>query len=270
MYRVIFKIGPFSLYSYGLMMALAFVAALYVSTLIAKKRGIERERLVDLATWIIIGSIIGARLWFVVENITFFKNDLMGILRIWEGGMVFYGGFLGGAAAGLYYVRKNKLPLALLADIIAPGFALGISLGRIGCFLNGCCYGKLSSTCSIAFPARDFPPPYYQQLRDGLISSNAPHSLPVIPTQLIASGAALLIFGILLFIIKRNMRRGAVFSIFLILYGIDRFIVDFFRHYSADAMKLGLISFSQMTSIVLVLLGSIFLFLIYSKRKQES
>lgn len=270
MYRIIFKIGPFSLYSYGLMMALAFVAALYVSTLIAAKKGIERERIVDLATWIIIGSIIGARLWFVIENFAYFRNDLMGILRIWEGGMVFYGGLLGGAAAGLYYVKKNKLSVAMLADIIAPGFALGISLGRIGCFLNGCCYGKLSDICGIAFPAKDFPPPYYQQLRDGLITSNAPHSLPVIPTQLIASGAALIIFGLLLFILRKKMRDGSMFSLFLILYGIDRFVVDFFRHYSADAMKLGLISFSQLTSIVLILVGVVFLFLIYNRKRQES
>lgn len=270
MYRIIFKIGPFSLYSYGLMMALAFVAALYVSTIIAKGKGIERERIIDLATWIIIGSIIGARLWFVIENFMYFRNDLMGILRIWEGGMVFYGGFLGGAAAGLYYVKKNKMSLKLLADIIAPGFALGISLGRIGCFLNGCCYGKLSNACGISFPAKDFPPPYYQQLRDGLINSNAPHSLPVIPTQLFASGAALIIFAVLLFIVQRKIRSGSAFSIFLLLYGIDRFVIDFFRHYSADAMKLGLISFSQLTSIVLMLLGVVFLFLIYSRRKQES
>ena len=269
MYRIIFKIGPFSLYSYGLMMAIAFVAALFTAAYFAKVKGIERERIVDLATWIIIGAIVGARAWFVIENFQYFTSDLMGILRIWEGGMVFYGGFVGGALAGLYYVRKNKLSLSLMADIIAPGFALGISIGRIGCFLNGCCYGALSNTCGISYPAKDFPPAYYQQLHDGLIQRNAAHSLPVIPTQLIASMAAFIIFIGLYIMMKKHMKSGIVFSTFMITYGIDRFIVDFFRHYSEDAMKLGIFSFSQWTSLCLILGGGILFYLIYRRNKQR-
>ena len=138
MHRIIFTIGPFSLYSYGLLMAIAFITALYVTTRVAINKKIDKDRVIDMATWIILGAILGARAWFVIENFHFFKNDLMGILRIWEGGMVFYGGFVGGVIAGIYYVKKSKLNRAIMADIIAPGLAMGIAIGRIGCFLNGC------------------------------------------------------------------------------------------------------------------------------------
>ncbi len=270
MHRIIFTIGPFSLYSYGLLMAIAFITALYITTRIAINNKIDKDRVIDMATWIILGAILGARLWFVIENFHFFRNDLMGILRIWEGGMVFYGGFIGGFISGIYYIKRNKLNVFLMADIIAPGLAMGIAIGRIGCFLNGCCYGKICSSFGIQFPAKDYPPAYYQQLRDGLIDRTATHSLPVIPTQNIASIIALVIFGVLLYLLRRKLRNGIVFAIFLILYGMDRFAIDFLRYYSSDAMKIGIISYSQITSLIMVIIGIVCSFLIYRKNKQES
>ena len=257
MHRIIFSIGNFHLYSYGLMMAIAFIVGLFVSVYISKKENIEKDIITDLAMWIIGGAIIGARLWFVIENFEYFNNDLLGIVRIWEGGMVFYGGFLGGVLGGIFYLKKHKLSIPLFADIMIPGFAIGISIGRIGCFLNGCCYGKVcnSGHFCVEFPAKDFPPPYYDQLKSGLINPHATHSLPVIPTQLIASSIAFFIFLILFFIYKKKLFNGFILSIFLILYGLDRFFLDFLRYYSPDAMRFGFISLSQITSLFLIAFG---------------
>lgn len=270
MYRIILSIGNFHLYSYGLMQAIAYVAGLIVAIRLARKSGIEQDRIADLAMWIIIGAVIGARAWFVIENFHFYKDNLLSIIKIWEGGMVFYGGLIGGFTAGLIYVRKNKIDVLKAGDIMFPGFALGISIGRIGCFLNGCCYGRISDHCSIAFPAKDYPPPYYDQLTQGLIERTAHHSLPVIPTQLFASGAAFLIFGILLLLYKKKPFDGFIFFLFFVLYGIDRFLIDFLRYYSPDAMKLGVLSLSQYTSIVMFIFGAAMLFFFYRKSKAET
>ncbi|MFO8061582.1 MAG: prolipoprotein diacylglyceryl transferase [bacterium] len=269
MHRIIFTLGPFTLYSYGFMMAVAFISALLVSLYFANRENMERARVIDFATWVIIGAVIGARLWFAIENFQYFRNDIIGIVRIWEGGMVFYGGFLGGVLAGYMYLKTNKYSIPLMADIIAPGFALGIALGRIGCFLNGCCYGSVSETCGVSFPRKDFPPAYYEQLKDGIIEPGATHSLPVIPTQIIAAGAALIIFSILFFIYRKKLFDGFVFYLFLILYGLDRFILDFYRYYSPNAMRTIGLSISQITSLFIVLLG-IFLFVFSYRRKRES
>lgn len=267
MYRILLSIGNFHLYSYGLMQAIAYVAGLFVAIRLAKKSGIEQDRIADLAMWIIIGAVIGARAWFVVENFQFYSSNILSIIKIWEGGMVFYGGLLGGFASGLIYVRKNRINVLKAGDIMFPGVALGISIGRIGCFLNGCCYGKLSDHCSMSFPAKDYPPPYYDQLTQGLIDRTAHCSLPVIPTQLFASGAAMLIFIILLLLFRKKPFNGFIFFMFFILYGIDRFLLDFLRYYSENAMKFGILSLSQITSIIMILFGAGMMVFFYLKHR---
>jgi len=265
MFREILHIHTFVLTSYGLFQALAFVAGLIVLYFMSKRERIDKDRLYDMAIWIIIGGIIGARLWFVAENFYVYSRDLSAILKVWEGGMVFYGGLVGGFTAGIVYLKRNHLDVEQVGDITVPAFALGIFVGRIGCFLNGCCYGKISHSCGISFPKDS--PAYYEQMSSGLIPHNAASSLPVIPTQLIESFSCLLIFGILLFLYSRRKFKGMVFYSFFVLYGAERFLLDFLRYYSREAMILKVFSLSQVTSLILIISGAVMLFSAYRRNR---
>jgi len=246
------------------MQSIAFIASLLVILYLSKRSKISKDVLFDLSVYIIIGGIVGARLWFVVENFNLYKEDLFSILKIWEGGMVFYGGLLGGVISGLFYIKRNKLDLFKVGDIITTAFPLGIFFGRIGCFLNGCCYGKISERFGVRFPRENFPPPYQEQLEKGLIKPTDCCSLPVIPTQLIESFSMLLLFFILFYLYnKRRKFDGMIFYLFFIIYGFERFFVDFLREYSKNALIFKIVSLSQITSIIIILLSSILLFIRY-------
>lgn len=270
MFRILLQIGDFPIYTYGLMQGLAFIAAMFVIFRLLKGEKLEKERILDLSVWAVTGGIIGARVWFVAENFQLFKGDIFAALRIWEGGMVFYGGLIGGVAAGLFYLIKNRMNIERVGDIMMPGFALAVSIGRIGCFLNGCCYGRIDYKCGIRFPASHYPPPYYDQLKQGLIDSHAHQSLPVFPTQLLSSADAFIIFIILLILRKYKKFDGMVFYSFFLLYGIDRFFSDFLREYSVEAMALGPISLSQFVSILMFLFGLSMLLLSFLKYRKRA
>ena len=185
----------------------------------------------------------------------------MEIFRVWNGGLVFYGGFIGAVIAMFIYIKKYKLESVSIMDMLSPSLAIGIAVGRIGCFLNGCCYGKISYHWGISFPAKNFPPPYFDQLQKGLIKPGAPHSLPVIPTQLYSSLDGLIIFLILIFIASRVKIKGVLVSSLFILYGIHRFVIDFFRSYSGNALILKIMTLSQFVSLCIIVIGTIGLFL---------
>ena len=268
MFREIFHVHSFTLTSYGLMQAVAFIAGIIVLFFMSKKEKIDKDRLYDMAIWIIIGGIAGARIWFVFENFYLYKNDILSVIKIWEGGMVFYGGLIGGFSAGIIYLRRNHLDIERVGDITVPAFSLGIFIGRIGCFLNGCCYGKISHSCGVSFPKNS--PAYYEQMSSGIIPQNAVSSLPVIPTQLIESFSCLLIFAILLIMYKFKKFKGMVFYSFFVFYGIERFLLDYLRFYSKEAMIFKTFSLSQIMSILLVLSGSIMLVFSYRRNKGKA
>ncbi len=270
MHRIIFQFGNLTLYSYGLMQAIAFIASLIVIFHLSKRSKISKDVLFDLSVYIIIGGIIGARVWFVVENFNIYKEDLISILKIWEGGMVFYGGLLGGVISGLFYIKRNKLDLLKVGDIINTAFPLGIFFGRIGCFLNGCCYGKISYRFGLRFPRENFPPPYQEQLEKGIIKPTDCCSLPVIPTQLVESFSMLFVFFILFYLYNKKRKfDGMIFYLFFIIYGLERFFVDFLREYSKNALIFKIVSLSQVTSILIIIFSSIFLFITYKNSKKE-
>ncbi|MGE3063015.1 MAG: prolipoprotein diacylglyceryl transferase [bacterium] len=268
MFREILHINGFTLTSYGLMQALAFAAGLIVLNIMSKKEKIDKDRLYDMAIWIIIGGIAGARIWFVAENFYVYKNDILAILKVWEGGMVFYGGFIGGFLAGLVYLKRNHLDIEQVGDITIPAFSLGIFIGRIGCFLNGCCYGKVSYSCGVSFPKDS--PAYFEQMSSGAIPHNAPSSLPVIPTQLIESFSCLIIFVLLIYMYNRRKFKGEIFYSFFVLYGTERFLLDYLRFYSKEAMIFKIFSLSQVTSLILIISGFLMLLSSYKRNKAKA
>jgi len=270
MHRILFQIGDFPIYTYGVMQGIAFIAAILVIYRLIKGENIERERILDLSVWAVTGGIIGARLWFVVENFYLYKPDFFSAFKIWEGGMVFYGGLLGGVLAGIIYLKKNRMSIPKIGDLMMPGFALAIFFGRIGCFLNGCCYGRIDYKWGIRFPSAHFPPPYYDQLKKGLIDNHAHSSLPVIPTQLISAFDAVLIFFTLLFLRKYKKFDGFIFYMFFVLYGTDRFFTDFLREYSSQAMILKVFSLSQFLSLLLILFGITMLTISFFQNRKKT
>src|SRR5271157_1352093 len=172
MHPIALNLGRFALHSYGLMVALGFAVGLWNASRRGQRAGLRAEAVADLGPWLILGAILGARLLYVA---TFWRKEFAGgplleVFAIWRGGLVFYGGLAGAALAFVLYARARKLAFWKLADILAPSIALGYVFGRIGCLLNGCCYGR---ACHLPWAIR-FP---------GGNAANAP-TFPVHPTQL--------------------------------------------------------------------------------------
>lgn len=250
MLRTLAHIGPLTIYAYGAMLALAFVCGTLLAVKRAARQGIPAEKVVDLVFVILASSLAGARLLFVGLNWEYYRGRLWDILKLWEGGLVFYGGLVAAAAGAYWYLRKNRLPVWTFADIIAPSTALGIALGRLGCFLNGCCYGRVSERFGVCFPYRDNPPAFADQLSAGLLPPGAVCSLPVIPTQLYDALAGLVIMFILLGVERYKKFEGALFWFLIFFYSVSRFVTEIFRSYEANFM-VSCLTVSQLISVIL-------------------
>ena len=268
MYRILFSIGSFPIYSYGVMLALAFIVGIFLAMQEAKKNGEGPERILDLSLYVILGALIGGRLGYVIFYLDYYLKNPIKILYFRQGGLSFLGGFLIAYILCWWYVKISKISFWKYADIVAPSIAIGLGIARIGCFLNGCCFGLVSEKYGLRFPALNIPPVYLQQLKDGLIVSGSSSTLPVIPTQLYSSLYNFLIFFILLWIKKYKKYNGYVFLSFLILYSISRFTIEFFRFHENNNKILNYFTITQ-----IICLGVIFLSLIYmhilKKRKKN-
>jgi phosphatidylglycerol:prolipoprotein diacylglycerol transferase len=250
MHRYLLKLGPLTVYSYGAMLALAFIAGTFLAASRAQRSGLDRNKIVDLIFFILISSLAGARLLFVALNWSYYSVHFPGIFQIWEGGLVFYGGLILALGVCVWFVKKNQLPLGKVLDVLAPSLSLGIAIGRIGCFLNGCCWGKISYKWGVSFPFKDNPPAFAQQVFDGLISQDALCSLPVLPTQLYESLACLGIFAILLWLGRARRFDGFLFWVFILLYSGFRFMIEYLRYYDTNFI-FGIFTVSQIISVIL-------------------
>ena len=142
MHPIICQIGPFTVYSYGVMLTVAVLVCSFLIGKEAKVRGLPPEKMLDLVFWVVVGGIIGARLFYILLNAGFYWDNPLEMLMLWHGGLAFQGGLIVGFLSGCYFIRKNSLPFLPTLDLLAPYVALGHAIGRLGCFLNGCCYGK--------------------------------------------------------------------------------------------------------------------------------
>ena len=267
MHRILLTLGPLTVYSYGAMLALAFIAGTYLAEWRARKQGFPKDTIVDLSLWMLISSIAGARLLFVIINGEYYRHNIGEAFKIWEGGLVYYGGLILGFWVTVQYLKKKKLPLWKTADILAPSLVLAEAIGRIGCFLNGCCYGKIVEQGGICFPAAGESPVFMQQLRDGLLPPGARYSLPVIPAQLYSTGASLVIFFILLKAARYKIFDGFLFWLFILLYSLSRFVIEGFRYYEPNFLFPGGITVSQGISILLGTAACFFLSRGFQERK---
>ncbi len=265
MYRILFTIGSFPIYSYGVMIALAFILSILFAMKEAKKSGENPERILDLSLYIIIGVLLGARLGYVIFHLDYYLKDPIKILYFRQGGLSFLGGFFIAFFLCWLYFKRTKLSFWKYADIVAPSIAIGIGIGRIGCFLNGDDYGFVSENYGIKFPSLFMPPVYLQQLKDGLIASGSPYTLPVIPTQLYSSLYGFLIFFVLLWMKKYKKYDGFIFLRFLIIYSVSRFTIEFFRFYENNYKVFNLLTVTQTILIGVILFSLVFMNILKKK-----
>ncbi|HEX7319846.1 MAG TPA: prolipoprotein diacylglyceryl transferase [bacterium] len=248
------QIGPIGLPSYGVMLLISFVVGLFLVKRSAKRYGISPAFVENLAFWIMVGVIVGGRLLYVFFHWSDFESDILVIFKIWTGGMMFFGSFIGALVAGLLYVRKQKVSPLLLSDLISPSFGLGEFFTRIGCFLNGCCFGIPSALFwSVKFPFGSLPARAYS-------CDTALH-----PTQLYSSLFGLLLFFFLQKRLGEKHYRGELFAIYLVVSGLFRFGIDFIRHYENAANLL----VNQFISGATVIAGIIMLVLVYKKKTAD-
>ncbi|MDD5645075.1 MAG: prolipoprotein diacylglyceryl transferase [bacterium] len=252
MYPVLFKIGGISVYSYGLMLSLAFLAAIYAAVRRARIININSQIILDLGLVVILSGIIGARIFFVMLNLDFYIDNPSQILRLDKGGLAVFGGVLFSIITVSVFCRIRKLNVWDIADVIAPSIALGQAIGRIGCFLNGCCWGvPTNMPCGVIFRHKELMP-------ENL------HGVPLHPVQLYNSFLNLLIFFILSRIFKNRKSSGEVFAFYLILHPFMRFWTEFLR---GDNGKVFFnITIFQLISVLLCVSGIIILLIVKSKK----
>ena len=142
MFPVLIKIGPLTIHTYGFLIATGFLIALALASREAKKEDVPNESIIDVGFYALISGIIGSRLFFIFTNWQHYSEHPFDMLKIWEGGLVFYGGMIFALPTVIWYARKKGLLLWQIADIWAPSIAIGHAIGRLGCFCAGCCYGK--------------------------------------------------------------------------------------------------------------------------------
>ncbi len=214
---VLFYVLDFPVYSYSIFAVLAYLAALGYGWVAAGRLGLDRVHVIDISLYLFVGGIIGARLLFVIVDHQRFVKNPLDILKIWKGGLVYYGGFAGAWAAGSWFAIRRKLDYWLWADLVAPSAMIALAIGRIGCFMNGCCYGKVSPD----LPWGVVYPPSHPAL--GL------HQYPVHPTPLYESLATALIFIALMILWRRKSFKGELFWAAVIMYSAARFVIEYFR-----------------------------------------
>jgi len=221
---VLIDVGGIQIPAYGVMLAVSFIVALWYVKRKAPKHNIPSAIVENLAFYIIVGVIIGGRLLYVAFHWAQYRSDLLGIIRLWEGGMMFFGGFIGGFIAGALYVRQQRIPILKISDVVAPSLGLGLFFTRIGCFLNGCCFGTPSTLpWALRFPA------------DCVAGASSVGSQTLHPTQLYESLFGLALFFFLDRRLARPHRQGALLAQYLIFYGAFRFGIDFIRYYENSA-----------------------------------
>ena len=257
MHPVLLKLGWFSVYSFGFMLALSFLLGIYVSGRRAKRYGVAPEHILDLSVYVILSGVVGSRLLYVAFHIDEYRN-FIDVFALWQGGATLYGGFLLAILVGYIFSRKRNLGFLVLGDIISAALALGIALTRVGCFLSGCCYGKQTALpWGVTFPPGSPAGAYERELA---LAERAP-AVALHPSQLYDSFLALATFTLLLALRGRLARKnGMAFGLMLFCYGISRFIVDFTRYYETNMMVTGSINFNQLLSAAFVIAGAYLLF----------
>jgi phosphatidylglycerol:prolipoprotein diacylglycerol transferase len=254
MYRVCVDIAGFTIYWYGVMMMLGFLSGWGTWVLLGRSRGYDKAQCSDLLFWVIISGLLGARAAFVLEDLPYFLAHPVSILAFREGGMVFYGGFLGTVLALVIYARCRRLRVLPLLDLIVTGLPIAHALGRLGCLLNGCCYGsRTDGALGIGYPRYSIP--WEAQLRVSEITQYDLKALPLHAVQMYEAGVNLLIFAVVVMVYRRSRRPGMTAGVYALLYAAGRSLMEHFRGDRDVRAAVGPLSIAQAISVGVALGG---------------
>ena len=239
MYPILLKIGPLTLHTYGFFVAMGFLLALTWTHYEGLRRGLDPEIFHDLFFYVVVAALIGARFFYVVLNFGYFRQDFFSVFRLWQGGLVFYGGFLFAVPVFIWRIRRWQKPLLEILDVATPALVLAQAVGRLGCLAAGCCYGK---SCELGISIT---------FKNSL--SHAPLHQALHPTQIYHALANLSIFLLIVIVSRISVRRGVSVVVYLLLYGALRFTIEFWRGDPRGFMY-GF-STSQLISVGLIISG---------------
>lgn len=249
MYPRLFELGPITVYTYGVLLAAAYLLGLQLAMKRGLARGLDQARVMDLGIYIIISALVGAKLLLFITDFGSFMADPRSLLDLARSGGVFYGGLILAVTVALLYIRRIGLPLWTTCDVFAPGIALGHVVGRLGCLFAGCCYGKATSV------------PWAITFTNPFAAANVgtPLNVPLHPTQLYEAGAEGAILLLLLATERRGGRYpGRTFWLYILLYAVSRFTIEFYRGDPRGAVLM--FSTSQFISLILAPLSVVMLF----------
>jgi len=257
MHPVLFNIGGWPVYSYGVLLAAAYLAGLQLAVIRARKAGLDGAKVMDFGIYLIIAALVGAKLMLVVVDFDYYRANPKEILSLARAGGVFYGGLIAALVVGLLLVRRYKLPVWKTGDLIAPGIALGHVIGRIGCLMAGCCYGRPTTV------------PWAITFHNPLAGLNVgtPLEVPLHPTQLYDAGTELIILiGLLATEKKGKPFAGRTFWLYMLLYAITRYVVEIYRG-DDRGVYFSTFSTSQLVSLAIV---PISVFMLWRLRKKAA
>ncbi|MBM4056390.1 MAG: prolipoprotein diacylglyceryl transferase [Planctomycetes bacterium] len=283
MRRILFEIPIYffhkniPIYSYGFMLMVAFLVSIAIARRRARKEGVDPNIITDLGMYLIFAGIVGARFFFVLQFYDNYKNNVLDIFKIYEGGLVYYGGLFAAVITLLVFVKKRKVSALKIFDIVAPSTALGLAFGRIGCFLNGCCFGRISYNIpwSICFPRTvdkhgivDGSPAFIHHYQDGLIQLSDLHSLPVHPAQLYAFFSNIALFFILNSFFKYRRKNGEILLLFGMIYPIIRFCMESLR--GDNQLYFNCFTIAQIISIIVFVVSTGFFIWLRTKNQVKT
>jgi phosphatidylglycerol---prolipoprotein diacylglyceryl transferase len=249
MFPRLFHIGSYSLPTYGLLVAIAFLTALGLASRFAKRRGLNSEKVVNLGVYCALMGMLGAKVLMIVLDPEFraHPSEIFSLATLQSAG-IFFGGFILALVFAFFYMRAQKLPLLPTCDVFAPGVAIGHGIGRLGCFAAGCCWGKPTHL------------PWAVTFTNPDATTGVPLGIPLHPTQLYEAFAEGIICLVLVRMLRREHRDGAVIGLYLVLYGMVRFAVEFLRMHDASNPLGGPFTLEQWISLALALAGVYLLF----------
>ncbi|HPK03491.1 MAG TPA: prolipoprotein diacylglyceryl transferase [Candidatus Sumerlaeota bacterium] len=277
MHPVLFRFGNLTIGTYGLMLVVGMLAGLTLASFVARRRGLRADFFWDLAFVLLVSGLLGARLLYLAVNWDDFLRAPAALLLARQG-FVFQGGFLVALVAGIAFILWRRMPLFEVGDVLAPGLALAHGIGRIGCFLAGCCYGRVCTpgqasawmqALAVRYPlildAHGIPDGMFNfafrdQLQAGLLDGGAPASLPLFPVQLFEAAGNFLICLLLLAAWRGKRFSGQIFGLYLVAYSLLRFGLEYLRGDRERGLWFDdLLSTAQLISIATLIAGLIFL-----------
>jgi phosphatidylglycerol:prolipoprotein diacylglycerol transferase len=249
MYPLLINLGPIPIHTYGFLIAIGFLSAVYTIRKLSEKAGLDVERTLDLTFWILLVGFIGARVLFIFTRLDYFMSNPLDMLKVWEGGLVFFGGPIFCTPFFVWYCRKHKMSMWKQSDAMIPGLVIAHMFGRFGCLAAGCCYGKPTG--------HEWGIRFYSDLVE-----KEYQGIPLHPTQLYEATGLLCIFLGLLYTFKHKKFDGQVFLTYFMSYTIVRSIVEIFRGDIVRGFVIDdVLSTSQFLSIVIFTLASIALWM---------